>query len=90
MNRKMFVERLAEVLNVSKKKAAEILNGVQETFEQGVLEHGSVKLAGFLAMEIKEKAARNGVNPKTKERIVIPAKKVVTVKLANGIKTLVN
>ena len=43
-------------------------------------EGGKIALLGFGTFSVSEKAARKGINPKTKETIEIPARKVVKFK----------
>jgi DNA-binding protein HU-beta len=60
----------------SKKEAAEALEAVLEAVG-GVLGRGeSITFTGFGKFSVSERSARQGVNPRTKERITIPAGRV--------------
>ena len=62
-------------INITKKAAAvavdAIFNEITTTLENG----GKVEISGFGKFEVKQREAREGVNPKTKERITIAASK---------------
>lgn len=70
-NKKLLGELIAEEMDVSKKQANEFI----ETFltqVKGILENkGTVDLAGFGKFEVRYRAARDGFNPQTKEKIRI-------------------
>lgn len=77
---------VAEKAQLTKTGADEI---VREVFEEiaGALKKGEeVKIAGFGTFVVKERAARTGINPATKEQIQIPASKVVGFKAAKALK----
>jgi len=57
----------------------------------GALAEGEkVQLVGFGTFEVRERAAREGRNPRTKEVIQIPASKVPVFKPGKDFKDLVN
>ena len=67
----------AELTKVDAKKAVDaVLEAVKNELKIG----GKVALVGFGTFSVSEKAARKGLNPRTKQEIVIPAKKVAKFK----------
>ena len=48
-----------------------------------------VQLVGFGSFELKERAARVGRNPRTKEEIAIPASRVASFKVGKALKDAV-
>jgi DNA-binding protein HU-beta len=70
-----FVAELAKRTNMPRTKADESLNAVlaliQETLKQG----DKITLTGFGTFEVRQRAARSGVNIRTGEKIPIPASK---------------
>jgi DNA-binding protein HU-beta len=86
MNKQELVAELAAKLGVSLKEAAEALDGVFEVIGDALEKGETVKVAGFGIFSVKERAARKGTIPGTKEVIEIPAKKVVSFKLAKALK----
>ena len=58
---------------------------------QGALKKGEkVQLVGFGTFEVRQRAARKGRNPQTKEEIKIPASKAPVFKAGKALKELVN
>ncbi|MBE6114811.1 MAG: HU family DNA-binding protein [Erysipelotrichaceae bacterium] len=75
INKKSLAEVVANELDITKKSAAvavdAIFNEIATTLENG----GKVEISGFGKFEVKQREEREGVNPKTKERITIAASK---------------
>ena len=74
-----FTEFYAQNSDMPKTKAKEEITRFIENFKTATVENGGVDINGFIKSEIKDKKAREGVNPRTKERIMIPAKKHIKV-----------
>jgi DNA-binding protein HU-beta len=74
------VAKAAEKAEVSKKIAEKVINAFLETVEEAVKAGEEVRIVGFGSFQVVKRAERKGINPKTKEEIVIPAKKVVRFK----------
>lgn len=66
--------------DVSKATVERIVNAVLAAIKDGVKEEGNVQLVGFGTFSVATRAERTGVNPRTKEKILIPGKKVVRFK----------
>jgi DNA-binding protein HU-beta len=77
---------VAQKTNLSKKDSdkavAAVLDAITETLAAGE----KVSLVGFGTFEVKERAAREGINPRTKEKIVIPASKLPSFKAGKALK----
>ena len=82
------IEKLAAYTN-TKKEAGEILNGLLEEIKKGLQERKAVTITGFGTFSIVDRAAREGRNPATGEKIQIPAKKSVKFKAGKGLKDAV-
>ena len=69
-------EKLEKNLNAkfTKKDVAKIYDLVGEVIEEGILE-GGVKIGKLFTVTVAERAARQGRNPQTGEKLSIPAKK---------------
>jgi len=80
MNKNDLVKAMAAkagMTNVDAKKALEaFVNVTEETLKKG----DKISLVGFGTFGIAERKARTGINPKTKAKIKIAAKKVVKFK----------
>ncbi|MDR1356067.1 MAG: HU family DNA-binding protein [Tannerellaceae bacterium] len=80
MNKTEFIAAVAEKSGLSKVDTKKAIDAFTETVSSELQHGGKVALLGFGAFSISEKSARNGVNPKTKEPIHIPARKAVKFK----------
>ncbi|MDR1523896.1 MAG: HU family DNA-binding protein [Tannerella sp.] len=80
MNKTEFVGAVAEKAGLSKVDAKKAIDAFIKTVENAAGKGEKVSLLGFGTFSVTEKAARRGVNPKTKESINIPARKVVKFK----------
>lgn len=72
--------------NKSEKALKAFIDVVTSTLGKGE----SVQLIGFGTFGVAERAEHGGINPKTKEKIKIPAKKVPTFKAGKSFKEAVN
>lgn len=68
--------------------AESALDAVLEAIKKGVKKDHSVQLIGFGTFSIAERPARTGLNPRTKEKIKIPASKSVKFKVGSQFKAL--
>ena len=75
MNKTEFINAVAEKSGLSKVDAKKAVEAFVETVSSELKEGGKVALLGFGSFSVAEKAARKGVNPKTKQPIEIPARK---------------
>ena len=80
MNKTEFINAVAEKSGLSKVDAKKAVEAFVETVSSEFKEGGKVALLGFGSFSVAEKAARKGVNPKTKQPIEIPARKSVKFK----------
>lgn len=81
-----FVDRLAERCDVTKKAAAEMYDDVFGTLADAVSCGEEVAVPGLGRVKIAERAARVAHNPKTKDKIEVPAKKVPKFQFSKNIK----
>lgn len=87
MNKDALVESVLSKAGLETKKAAQ--DAVEAVFStiQGALSKGDeVAISGFGTFCVKARAARQGVNPKTGEKIQIAATKVPKFKAGKGLK----
>ena len=88
MNKTELVAALAEKAEVSKKDAEKVLNAFVETVQDAVKADDKVQLVGFGTFESKARAAREGNNPQTGEKIKIAACKVPAFKAGKAFKDM--
>jgi len=90
MTKSDMVEKIYEKIGFSKKESAELVEMVFDIIK-GTLETGEkIKIAGFGNFVVKEKADRRGRNPQTGEEIVISARKILTFKPSQVLKSAIN
>ena len=70
----------------SKAAAARAVDAVLDGITAGIKKDGLVQLIGFGTFTVKKRNAREGINPKTKEKIKIKASQVVSFKVGAGLK----
>ena len=86
MNKVELVTKMAEKSNLTKKEAALALDAFIESVEEALENKEKVQLVGFGTFETRERAAREGRNPRTKEAITIPASTVPVFKAGKEFK----
>jgi len=79
-----------KVGGVSKKEAAEIVETVFNTVKETLARGEKIKISGFGNFVVREKQARIGRNPQTGEEITISARRVLTFKPSQVLKTALN
>ncbi|MGC8767373.1 MAG: HU family DNA-binding protein [Brevinematia bacterium] len=77
MTKEELVKAIAEKAGTTKAVAEKCLNAFMETVEKVLKKNGEMRLVGFGTFRVVQRKERKGKNPKTKEDITIPAKKVV-------------
>ena len=82
-------EKLFEDLGLNKREAKEIVELFFEEIRQALERNEQVKLSGFGNFDLRDKRQRPGRNPKTGEEIPITARRVVTFRPGQKLKTRV-
>lgn len=90
MNKTELISAVAEKSGVSKKDADKIVNATFDAIKEALAKGDKVALVGFGNFEVKERAAREGKNPQTGEKIKIAACKVPGFKAGKALKEAVN
>lgn len=89
MNKAELVTAVAEKAGLSKKDSEKVINAAFDAITDALVAGDKVQLVGFGAFEVKERNARVGRNPKTKEEIQIPASRVASFKVGKALKDAV-
>jgi len=76
MNKSELIAAISEKVQVSQKQVDTIWGAAVDTIVEAVSSGDKVILVGFGSFEIKERQSREGRNPKTGEKMLIPATKV--------------
>lgn len=80
MNKTELIEKIAVAADLSKGDAKKALEATIEAIKNALVEGDKVQLIGFGTFSVNERPAREGINPATKEKIAIAAKKVAKFK----------
>lgn len=80
MTKTELINIIAEKANLTKADAKNALAATLDTIANALKNDEKVALVGFGTFSVVDKAEREGINPRTKEKIVIPARKVVKFK----------
>lgn len=89
MNKAELIAIAAEKAGLSKKDSEKAVNAALDAITEALVKGEKVQLVGFGAFEVKERGARVGRNPQTKEEIQIPASKVPQFKAGKALKDAV-
>ena len=89
MNKAEFVNAMAEQTGLSKKDSEAAINAFVNIVSDELVKKEKVSLIGFGTFETRERAARTGINPATKEKIEIAASKSVKFKASKALKDAV-
>ena len=89
MNKTELVAVVAEKSGLTKKDAERVVSATFETITAQMMKGEKVQISGFGIFEVKEREARVGRNPRTKEAIEIPASKVPAFKASKTLKDTV-
>ena len=91
MNKAELVEEVQKSLGADTSKAAaeRAIEAVIEGIKKGIKKDKNVQLIGFGTYSVTKRAARDGVNPQTGEKIRIKASNVIKFKPGAGLKALV-
>ena len=90
MNKTQFIEVVALKSGLKKKEAEAAVNAMTEAVVETLKAGDKVQLMGFGTFEVKERAARDGRNPKTGETIKIAASKSPAFSAGKAFKDAIN
>jgi DNA-binding protein HU-beta len=90
MNKTELVAAVAAKAEISKKDAEAAVTATVEAITEALTDGEKVALVGFGTFDVKERAARTGLNPRTKEKIEIPASKSPAFKAGKALKDAIN
>ena len=89
MNKTELIAAVAEKTGMSKKDTEAVIAATLNTITEALAEEEKVQLVGFGSFEVKKREARTGLNPKTLEKIEIPASKAPVFKAGKALKDAV-
>ena len=90
MNKTQLIEAVAVKANIKKKDAEAAVNALTAVVADALKAGDKVQLVGFGTFGVKERAAREGRNPKTGEKITIAASKAPAFTAGKALKDSIN
>lgn len=90
MKKSEMMEALATKTGLSKTECEKVFNATFDLFKDELAKGEKVSVSGFGVFKISERAAREGRNPQTGEKIKIAASKSVSFKAGSELKKSVN
>jgi DNA-binding protein HU-beta len=91
MNKSELVTSIAQKAELTKKEAEKALNAFLETIEETLVSGDKVQLVGFGTFEVRDRAAREGRNPRNPEEVIqIAASKAPVFKAGKSLKEKMN
>lgn len=89
MTKAELISAVAEKSELTKKDSDKAVTAVIEAITEALVNGDKVSLVGFGTFEVKNRAARKGINPRTKEPMPIPASKLPAFKAGKALKEAV-
>lgn len=88
-NKAQLIDKVAASTDLTKKDATAAVEAVFESITDTLADGEKVQVIGFGNFEVRDRAARKGRNPQTREEIQIPATKVPAFKAGKALKEAV-
>ena len=89
MNKTELIAAAAQSAGLTKKDTERVINAAIDALTASLAQGDKVQISGFGTFEVKDREARVGRNPRTKETIDIPATKVPVFKASKALKDIV-
>lgn len=86
MNKTELIAAASERTGLTKKDAEHVINAAIDSLTAALVKGEKVQISGFGTFEIRERDARIGRNPHTRESIEIPATRVPAFKPSKALK----
>lgn len=90
MNKAELITSISEKTSSSKKDCEKFLNAFMESVGEALVDGEKVQLVGFGSFEVRNRAARKGINPQTREEITIEASRVPVFRAGKALKDIVS
>ena len=90
MTKADIIEQIYGQVGLSKKESGEVVELVLEAIKAGLERGEKVKISGFGNFVVREKSARKGRNPQTKDAIEIAARRILSFRPSQLLKAAIN
>lgn len=89
MTKKEIVKKISDEMGLTQLKTKDIVQRTLDEIIQTLVEEGRIELRNFGVFEVKRRAPRKARNPRTGDKVSVPAKNVVTFKPGKEMEELV-
>ena len=90
MTKKEIVKTISEEIGLTQLKTKEIVQKTFDAIVETLVEDHRIELRNFGVFEVKRRAARKARNPRTGEKVPVPASKAPKFRAGAGLKDAVN
>lgn len=90
MNKQQFIKAFADKAQFTQKDAGIAFEAMAETIAEALQAGEKIQIAGFGTFSMKKKAAKEGINPLTKEKVSVPEKDVPVFKFGDSFRDTVS
>ena len=90
MNKTELIDKIAAGAGISKADSKKALDATVNALKEALIAGDKIQLVGFGTFSVNERPAREGINPATKEKIQIAAKKVAKFKAGAELADAIN
>lgn len=90
MNKAELVAEIAKGTKLTRKEVETSLNTFMDVVKKTLKKGDKITLVGFGTFQIRNRKATTGINPQTKKKINIPAKKVAKLQFSDSVNSLLN
>lgn len=90
MTKAELINAIAEKSELNKKQSEAALNAVLDSITEALVKGEKVQLTGFGTFETREKKEKEAINPRTKEKILVPARTAPAFKAGKALKDAVD
>jgi DNA-binding protein HU-beta len=89
MTKTDLINSVAEKAGFTKKDSEKAVNAILESITNALTNDEKVQIIGFGTFEVRDRKEKESINPRTKEKIVVPAKKAPAFKAGKALKDAV-
>jgi DNA-binding protein HU-beta len=89
MNKAELIEAIASQVELSKTKVGEVIDALTETVTKTICDGEPVRITGFGTFEPRPRKSKAGVNPQTKQRIMVASRVVPAFRPGSDLKEAV-
>ncbi len=90
MNKKELVQEISKSVEIPQSKIDDIIKTLIDVIKKALKKGDKVTLVGFGTFMVKKRKATTGINPQTKQKMKIPAKKYAKLQFSDKINDMLN